>query len=189
MNPSVEPSAAHTSPSGGNWKLQLGILCGMLVLALIGAGLSQATARGAWEFWLVVVVVYAAIAVWRSTQSAQQRGQPVRPIMVRLLSHWGVLLVFLAILYLLEQREIINRQSASDFALLLLAFTCCLAGTHFDWLFVVVGAVLTVMLVAMATLEQYSVVLWILMIAAAVGAALLFFLRSRKGHSAVEPLD
>ena len=61
------------SSSGGGWKIRLGVLCAMLVLALAGMGLTQASETGAWEFWLFVVLVYAALGLWRSVCAARSR--------------------------------------------------------------------------------------------------------------------
>jgi len=105
------------------------------------------------------VLVYAALSLWRSLQNANQSGQSVAKCLVRELSHWGILLVFLFVLLLLERREIVNRDSASYFALMMLALTCCLAGVHVDWMLLFIGVFLMIMSVAMAMLEQYSVVL------------------------------
>ena len=173
----VEP----TQSSSAGWKIQFYVLCVMLLLALVGMGLSQAMENGTWAYWLFVVFVYAGLGLWRSTRKARQEGKPVKALISRELGHWSVLLAFLGILFLLERKEIIDRESASDFALLLLAFSCCLAGLHFDWLLLIMGVVLTVMLVAMATLEQYSIVLWMIMIAVTIGAAAFFYLRSKRG--------
>ena len=162
------------------WKFQLYVLCGMLALALVGMGLTQAMEKGAWEYWLFVVVVYAGLGLWRSTRKAKIDGKPVRELIGRELSHWSVLLAFLGVLLLLERRQIIQRESASDFSLLLLAFSCCLAGVHFDWLLLTIGVVLTVMLVGMATLEQYSIVLWGLMLVVTICAAGFFYLKSKR---------
>ncbi len=164
----------------GNWKLRFGILCAMLLLALVGMGLSQATETGAWWYWLFVVVVYAALGLWRSTRKAKQHNRPVRSLIGRELSHWAILLAFLSIVFLLERREIISREASSDIALLLLAISCCQAGVHFDWLLMTLGIVLTIMVVAMASLEQYTVVLWIVMILVASGAAGIFYLNSKR---------
>ncbi len=189
MNEAAEPSmdeetgAEKPTQSSPGWKTQFYVLCAMLVLALVGMGLSQALENGAWGYWLFVVIVYAGLGLWRSTRKAKLAGKPVKELIGRELIHWSVLLAFLAILFLLERREIINRDSSSDFALLLLAFSCVLAGVHFDWLLLVIGVVLTVMLVAMATLEQYSVVLWIIMLAVTIAAAALFYLKSKRGDA------
>ena len=64
-----------------------------------------------------------------------------------------------------------------------------MAGVHIDWLLLVVGVVLTIMLVAMATLEQFSVVLWIIMIVVAGLAAAFFYLKSKRGGSEGETIE
>jgi hypothetical protein len=194
MDQSVEPaserntSAETQSRSGIGWKLQLGILCGMLVLALGGMGMTQASKGGAWEYWLFVVVVYASLGLWGSARHAKQDGQPMWNRIAREIGHWAVLLGFMAVLLMLERREIIDRQAASDFALMLLALSCCLAGVHFDWQLMIVGVVLTVMLVAMATLEQYSIVLWVVMTLVAIGAAGLFYFKLNRKRTPDEPI-
>ena len=175
--------------SGGGWKIRLAVLVAMLVLALAGMGLSQASEAGAWEYWLFVVVIYATLGLWRSSRHAKQTGQSIRKSIVRELAHWGTLIGFLAVLLYLERREIINRDSASYFALMLLALSCVMAGVHIDWLLLVVGVVLTIMLLAMATLEQFSVVLWIIMLIVAGLAATFFYIKSKRGGSKVETIE
>jgi hypothetical protein len=70
------------------------------------------------------------------------------------------------ILSSLERKEIINRDSVSYIALIFLTFGCCRAGVHFDWLLINVGVVLTVMTETLATLKQYTVLAWSVMILA-----------------------
>ena len=188
MDSSIEPAStpgtdtAVESRSGAGWKLQLGVLCSMLALALGGMGMSQASEGGAWEYWLFVVVVYASLGLWRTARQAKHDGEPVPKRIAREVAHWGVLLGFLAVLLMLERREIIDRESASDSALMLLALSCCLAGIHFDWKMLIVGVVLTVMMVAVATLEQYAVLLWIVMILVVIAGAGFFYLKSKTGR-------
>ena len=142
------------------WKLQFAVLCLMLVLALVGMGLSEARDEGAWEYWMLVVVAYASLGIWRSSRRRIEAGRPLRGMIARELAHWAVLLAFMGLLLVLERRALIERTVASNVALLLLAFSCCVAGIHFDWLLLVMGVVLTGMVVAIATLEQYQGVMW-----------------------------
>ena len=77
MSDSADKTPAEKTDSGLNWKTQFYVLCGMLLLALVGMGLTQALENGAWEYWLFVVIVYAALGLWRSIGKAKQSGQPV----------------------------------------------------------------------------------------------------------------
>ncbi len=173
-------------PTGSvpSWKIRSGVLVIMLALALVGMGMTQASETGAWEYWLFVVFVYAGLGIWRGARSAKLAGKSVGRSLIREVSHWGMLLCFLAVLLLLERNEIINRESASYFALMLLALSCCMAGVHIDWLLMVVGIVLTIMLVALATLEQFTAVLWIFMVLVACLAAAFFYVQSKRGNLA-----
>ena len=186
LHSSDEIDSIHEA-KGGGWKIRLGVLCAMLALALAGMGFTQASDSGAWEYWLFVVVIYAALGLWRSTRSAKQAGQSIRKSITRELAHWSTLIGFLAVLLLLERREIVNRDSASYFALMMLALSCVMAGVHIDWLLLVVGVVLTIMLVAMATLEQFSV--WIIMILVVCLAAAFFYIKSKRAHSAAKAIE
>ena len=171
------------------WKLQFYVLCGMLFLALVGMGLTQAMENGAWEYWLFVVVVYAALGFWRSIGKAKQAGKPVKQLIGRELAHWMILLAFMGVVLLLERKEIVNRDSASYIAIMFLGLGCCLAGVHFDWMLTIVGVVLAVMTVSLATLEQYTVVMWVIMILVAVAAAAYYFFKSKDGDSAIEQIE
>ena len=186
MNDSADQTLAEKIESGLDWKTQFYVLCGMLFLALVGMGLTQAMEKGAWEYWLFVVIVYAALGLWRSVGKAKQDGQPVKQLVGRELAHWMILLAFMGVVMLLERKEIINRDSASYIALMFLALSCCLAGVHFDWILMIVGVVLTVMKVTLATLEQYTVVVWVIMVLAVVAAAVYFYYKSNHPESIVE---
>lgn len=189
MSEAAKPVPVEKSKSTAPWKIQFYTLCGMLLLALVGMGLSQALEKGAWWYWLFVIVVYAALGLWRSTSKARKQDKSIRKLITRELGHWAILLAFLGVVLLLERQEIITRPAASDISLLLLALSCCLAGVHFDWLLMIVGIVLTIMLVGMSTLEQYTLVLWVIMILVAIGAAAFFYFKSKSGGSAMESFE
>ncbi len=189
MSEAAKPAPVEKLKSIAPWKVQFYALCGMLLLALLGMGLSQALERRIWWYWLFVVIIYAALGLWRSTRKARKQDKAIRRLITRELGHWAILLAFLGVVYLLEREEIISRQAASDVSLLLLALSCCLAGVHFDWLLLIVGIVLTIMIVAMSTLEQYTILLWLIMILVAIGAAALFYFKSKSGGSTIESFE
>lgn len=189
MSDSAEKTPAEKTGSGLNWKTQFYVLCGMLFLALVGMGLTQALENGAWEYWLFVVIVYAALGLWRSIGKAKQQGQPFKQLVGRELAHWMIVLAFMGVVMLLERKEIINRDSASYVALMFLGLGCCLAGIHFDWMLMIVGVVLAVMTVALATLEQYTVVVWIIMILAVIAAGAYYYFKSQDPDSVIEHFE
>ncbi len=174
-NKSVEPNRRIR-----NWRIRFWALCAMLVLGLVAMGLTQASEKRAWEYWIFVVVVYAGLAIWQTAVRARSDLGLMSKSIVRELLHWGTLVLFLGSLFLLEKQEIINRESASYFALMLLAMTCCMSGVHTDWSRSIVGVVLTAMLITMAYIDQWSVVLWLCMITVAALGAAFFYFQSRR---------
>ena len=189
MSDSAEKTPTKKTDSGLNWKTRFYVLCGMLFLALVGMGLTQALENGAWEYWLFVVIVYAALGMWRSIRNAKQQGQPVKQLISRELAHWMIVLAFMGVVMLLERKEIINRDSASYIALMFLGLGCCLAGIHFDWMLMIVGIVLAVMTIALATLEQYTVVVWIITVLAVIAAVAYYYFKSQDQDSVMETFD
>jgi hypothetical protein len=183
MNEMTESTPAQETLSGSHHKLQFAALCAMLALALVGVWLSEAQGEGARGYWMLVVFIYASLGIFRSTRKARSLGRPVMKMIGRELLHWAVLLVFMCILLFLEHRALINRQIASQIALLLLALGCCLAGIHFDWLLLVMGIALTGMVVAVVSLEQYSGVMWLVVCLIAAAAAGFVYLRSKRASA------
>lgn len=172
--------AFDQSSSISSGQIQFGLFVLMLLLALGGMGLTQSLESGAWEYWLFVVLVYASIGVWKAVRSARHAGRSVRRGVVREISHWGTLVGFLGVLFFLEQRQVVDRQSASSFALMLLALSCFMAGVHLDWQLLLLGGVLTIMLVAIALLEQYEIALWGIMLGVAFAAILFFRFKAKR---------
>ena len=80
----------------------------------------------------------------------------------------------------LERTDIMDRSAAADAALLLLALTCVLAGIHFEWMFLVIGTVLALMVVVVAKTEQFE--MWLIMVPAALAAVGFFFWRWRRNR-------
>ena len=172
--------AFDQSSSISSGQIQFALFVLMLLLALGGMGLTQSLESGAWEYWLFVVLVYASIGAWKAVRSARHAGRSVRQGVVREISHWGTLVSFLGVLFFLEQRQVVDRQSASSFALMLLALSCFMAGVHLDWQMLLLGGVLTIMLIAIALLEQYEIALWGIMLGVALAAILFFRFKAKR---------
>ncbi|MGB0596147.1 MAG: hypothetical protein ACPGLY_05625 [Rubripirellula sp.] len=172
--------AFDQSSSISSGQIQFALFVLMLLLALGGMGLTQSLESGAWEYWVFVVLVYASIGVWKAIRSARHASRSVRQGVVREISHWGTLVGFLGVLFFLEQRQVVDRQSASSFALMLLALSCFMAGVHLDWQLLLLGGVLTIMLVALALLAQYEIALWGIMLGVAFAAILFFRFKAKR---------
>lgn len=157
---------------------RLVVFCILLVLALVGMAVMQANEDRSWEVWMVLVAIYGIVCTLQTRQRLRLEGQPVRHMIRKQILHWGALLVAMQVLVFLERTDIIDRDAAADGSLLLLALACFLAGVHFEWMFIVIGIVLAVMVIVVAKTEQFE--MWLIMGAIALAAAGFFFWRLKK---------
>jgi hypothetical protein len=88
--------------------------------------------------------------------------------------HWLAIAAALGLDFLIRATGEESGVAAGMNALLLLALGCFLAGIHVEWLFTLVGALLTVALIILAKAEEY---IWLIFVAGAVTIALILALR------------
>ena len=111
----------------------------MMVLALIGAGVTLANVSWAEKYWLWLVPVFGLIC----TLAAWMRTGTLDRTVIRQVLHWLAVGVTIAIDFSFfrrsgEQTSIATRLSS----MLLLALGCLLAGIHLEWMFALVGLLL-----------------------------------------------
>ena len=162
-----------------HWKAEFALLCFMLLVALVGMAVTQASVSGAWEYWLFAVIVFAGIGTFRDFKWARQAHKSVWKSMMKQVIHWSVLLLVMKALFWMERYNAISREASSIAAILLLAMTSIHAGLHFHWTFAIVGVVLAVMSVVLGVLEQSMLLSWLIVLPLVFGGAFLFFLKAR----------
>lgn len=175
--PDPTPAPTETKPKKRH-HVRLWIFCGMLGLALVAMAGTMSQETGAWELWIALLVVYGGTSIVWTWQRAKRDGRPRWPLVRSQFLHWIAVAAGYFVLLLFERTEIISREAAADVALVLLALGCFLAGVHFEWTFILLGIVLTVMAISMAYVEQY--VVWLVMLPVAALAVWIFLLRHRR---------
>ncbi len=149
-------STATSSGAKSGTRLDLWLFVLMLALALVGVGVTQVEHSGGKHYWLFLVLVYAGIGVVRTWQRHKAKGQRVWPTIRAQVLHWLGALVAINIVLFFESVDIASRGAAADYSLLILALSCYLAGVHFHWAYLLLGAVLAVMAVGLGYLDQLS---------------------------------
>ncbi len=158
---------------------QLIVFCALLILALIGMGVTESRQDGGWEYWIFLVVIYGLTSIVLTWRQAKHRGEPVWRMIREQVFHWVGVLITLKVLFLLERTDVMSREAISDVSVIILALACYLAGVHFQWIFLIVGIFVGIMAIALAYTEQY--VVWLIMIPLAAGAVWVFLQRMQKG--------
>jgi hypothetical protein len=134
----------------------------MVVLALVGVGLTAADQPLARRYWMWLVPVYGLLCVATAwSRSRQDASLGLGPVLRQVL-HWVVIGGAMALDFWMGGTGAQARGPGAFDALLLLTVGCLLAGVHLDALLLLVGALLALTLVAVVKAAQY---LWLLFVA------------------------
>jgi hypothetical protein len=184
-NSNAKPHAG-TSPDLGKpsfWssrRLQFWLFCVLLVLALVGMGLTQATEGGGALYWLILLWIYALFSLVHAWLQVRERHESIWSEIHLHLFHWLGALVAVHIIFMLERHDILSRDAASNVSMVILALSSYLAGLHFEREFLLIGIVLAIMAVVGAFVEQYT--LWLVIVPSSLIAVWLF-LKSKHSHA------
>jgi len=160
-----QPAKVH-QPSYGlphSWKLGFAAAITMVILALIGVGLSTSSRESAPTYWMALVPVYGVLCIVVAWYRSREGGCGPR-VVLRQVLHWLIIAIAVWLDFYLRRVGAESGEAAGLTALLLLALGCFLAGVHFEWLFALVGTLLIVTLVVVVKAEQY---LWLVVLAGA----------------------
>jgi hypothetical protein len=182
---------SESAATGGNEakKSRFGaeelVLVVLVVLSLTGIAVANLSrSYGLW-YWLAMVPVFAVASLAAGWTGARGDEPGRLGRVARQLLHWSALGLLVYLIHWLELAGRISNKDAGLIALLAFALTTFLAGIHFDWRLMVVGAVLGVAATAAVVVEEF---LWALVIpAAVVGVGVLIWRRRSSGKSAAEP--
>jgi hypothetical protein len=160
------------------WKIALGVAILMVVLAMIGVGLTTTNRDVAPKYWLSLVPVYGVLCVavaWiRKRQGATGR------VVVRQILHWLAIAAAIWLDFYIRGTGQETGQAAGFTALLLLSLGCLLAGVHLEWMFAVVGVLLATTLMLAEKAEQY---LWLIFIGGAIAVAAMIWVMRMIGRT------
>jgi hypothetical protein len=154
------------------WRIAVVVGVIMVLLALLGVGLTTARSTAAQVYWISMVPLYGALCMVTAYLSAQ-KGHFDFTQVYRQAAHWlGIGLAVAVDFFLLRSGEE-SGMGAGLVALLLLAVGCFTAGVHLQWLFILVGLLLGATLIIVVSAEQYS---WLIFVIGVVTVVLMFLL-------------
>lgn len=148
----------------------------MVLLALLGVGLTTTKSEAAQAYWMSLVPVYGLMCVW--TAWARTGHLHDRSAVLRQILHWIGVAIALSLDFSIRSSGEASSTAAGMNALLILALGCYLAGVHLEWLFVVVGVILTLALVVVSKFEEY---VWLIFAVGALSVVAMIVLHRTLG--------
>jgi len=154
----------------------------LVLLSVIGVGITDYSPADAHRYWIFMVFVCAVTSILAGISQPRQKKnmRSLSWISVQVL-HWSACIAAVLIVYSLVHSGRINNADAGLILLLLLALTVFLNGAHVGRYFYLLGALLGLMTVTMAYIEQY---IWFILIAAVIVMIVaIYWDRLVAGHS------
>jgi hypothetical protein len=152
------PSSA-THPTG---QANLVTFLFLIVLSVIGVGITDFSPADAHRYWLFMIFVCAAVALLGTVARSRGQGgkQHVSRFAVQVL-HWSACFVAVLIIYALIHNGRLNNADAGLVIMLLLSLTVFLDGAHVGRHFYLLGTLLGLMTLVMAYIEEF---IWVILI-------------------------
>lgn len=124
----------------------------MMLLALIGAGVTLANVTWAEKYWLTLVPVFGLICI----AAAWARTRTLDHTVIRQVLHWLAVAVTIAVNFSFFRRSGEQTSVATGLStLLILALGCLLAGVHLEWMFALVGLFLLAIAIMVSVAQEY----------------------------------
>ncbi len=154
-----------------SWKVGAIVAMIMILLALLGVGLTTANSAVAPTYWVSLVPVYGLLCVFTAWSGAGRSHD--RYSMTRQVFHWLGIAGALGLDFYVRGSGQENGVAAGLNALLLLSLGCYLAGVHLQWPFAVVGLLLSVTLIFVAAADEY---LWLILLIGTLALVAMIFM-------------
>jgi hypothetical protein len=180
LSPGTHPPETKTKsmfdvPAG--WRVAFFVAVCMVVLAVVGVGLTTTNRRIAPTYWICLVPVYGVLCVGVAW-NRKKRGEGSIALVRQQIVHWLAVAGAVGLDFFVRNTGEETGVAAGFNALLLLALGCFLAGVHLQWLFTLVGALLAATLVLVVKADQY---LWLIVIAAVFAVVVMYWIM--RSHS------
>jgi cation transport ATPase len=141
------------------FKIQQTVFLVLMVLSVVGVGITDLSPKNGHFYWLCMVAVVAIASIISGWKRCQDRGEPTNAMLMEQLIHWGATLVAVLAVYVLLNTGSLDYENTGMVVLLVLAFATFLNGIHLGRGFYLAGFFLSVTFVVMAYVEQY---IWVL---------------------------
>ena len=178
----TDPTTNTTRPIKRFLQLSLYeyIQLALLVLVVIGVGISYFLPDKSYRYWVAMVPIFGIACTSSEWSRLRRQNLGIWKTVRNQLIHWFGVLVSVYLVHMLLNIQLLTKQNAGLVVLLVLALGTFLAGLQLGWRLYVLGAFLWIILVMAAYLQGS---LWVMILVGVVMISLFLYLRSRSGKS------
>jgi hypothetical protein len=177
-HPVSQPATERHATGQANMRPLGTIMIGLLLLDVIGIGVTEfAIAFSQW-YWLGMVVVTALACAFIVRFHNHRDDLNTAGMMRNEILFWLAVLVAVNLVFFLYQAGRLDSENSGLVILLLLALSTFLAGLRLGWQLCLLGGVLAAALIVAAYLEEF---LWLALLVGLVAVVVLYFLPRIRG--------
>ena len=145
-------------PAQKNFHIEEVILVLLLILSMVGIGITEHSAADGYGYWLMLVVIFSLSAILIAWLQSKHRVDDFKQILKHQSLHWLATLLIVIAAFLINKSGKLDADNASLVVLLILSLATTLDGLRVGWRFSLVGLFLG----ASAVVGAYSpYFLWI----------------------------
>jgi hypothetical protein len=160
--------------------LEVILLLILIVLSLLGIYIMKSSPSDGYLYWIVMIFIFGMAAMLISfTQAKLSKEHVFRDIWIEQSLHWlGAILAMCGVVLLLQAKNI-SLESTSLVMMLILSLATYLDGIRIGWRFSLVGNYLGLAMVAIAFLDNF---MWVLYLIAIITVALVAVHEKRQAQ-------
>ncbi len=140
------------------FRIEEGIFILLLLLSLLGIAVTHFSPEDGYPYWLMMVAVFATLAVAVSWFQAKKGTTDFGAIVKEQTLHWLSTLVVVGGAFMLQQTGRFDEPTASLIVLLILSLATILDGIRIGWHFSVVGLFLGACSIIIAYTNEFMLV-------------------------------
>jgi hypothetical protein len=159
------------------------IMIVLVLLALVGVGMTDFTPQSSHWYWLAMVVVTGVACIFMQRSHARIKGLGVAAIVKNEALIWLGVLVAVNLVYFLFHAGRLDSENTGLVILLIVALATFLAGLRLGWQLCFLGGLLGGVLILATYLEEFIWIVLMVMLAAAV--VVYFVARYKSARHAI----
>lgn len=171
---SQEANEISKSRAKGLFGLYEIVLIVLMLLSVIGIGITDYSPKDSHRYWLSMVPIFALACIFLEQANPRNKDQKWTSILRIQIPLWLGLLLAVKLVYMMLHAGRLNSENTGLVILLLLSLTTFFAGIELDWRVSTVGIFLGATLLGAAYEEEF---LWIFLLIAGVVIAIFLLLK------------
>ena len=177
MNDTDTESLPQKTGIGNTLKRYLGangvIMIMLMLLAIVGIGITDFSPRLSHWYWLAMVVVVGIACIVMEWSRARKKGLGIGAILKNEVLIWLSVVLAVNLVYFLLHSGRLDSENTGLVILLILALATFLAGLRLGWRLCILGALLGGALILATYLEEFLWIVLMVVLAATAGIYLL----------------